>query len=75
MYQPAHIGIISISDRASTGVYQDKGLPALKEWLDAALHNPIQYVEKLIPDEQAVIERTLIDLAAECCADACVTSN
>ncbi len=67
MYHAARIGIISISDRASTGVYEDKGLPALKEWLNASLHNPLEFVEQLIPDEQAVIEQTLIDLAAQCC--------
>jgi len=67
MYQPAHIGIVSISDRASSGVYVDKGLPALKAWLVGALHNPLTFVERLIPDEQAVIEQTLIDLSARCC--------
>ena len=67
MYQAASIGIVSISDRASSGVYEDKGLPALKEWLTDALHNPLTFVERLIPDEQAVIEQTLIDLAAQCC--------
>jgi len=67
MYQSARIGIVSISDRASTGVYEDKGLPALKDWLAAALHNPLEFVERLIPDEQPVIEQTLIDLAAQCC--------
>lgn len=67
MYQAARIGIISISDRASTGVYEDKGLPALKEWLNAALHNPLEFVEQLIPDEQAIIEQALIELAAQCC--------
>jgi len=67
MYQPARIGIVSISDRASQGVYEDRGLPALKEWLHAALHNPLEFVEQLIPDEQAIIEQTLIDLAAQCC--------
>ena len=67
MHDPATIGIVSISDRASTGVYEDKGLPALKEWLAATLHNPLTFVERLIPDEQAVIESTLIDLAGQCC--------
>jgi molybdopterin adenylyltransferase len=67
MYQPATIGIVSISDRASTGVYQDQGLPALREWLEAALHNPLEYVERLIPDDQAGIESTLIELAGRCC--------
>ncbi|MFA5082589.1 MAG: hypothetical protein WC474_08610 [Hydrogenophilaceae bacterium] len=65
MHDPTTIGIVSISDRASTGVYQ--GLPALKEWLAAALHNPLTFVERLIPDEQAVIERTLVELAGQCC--------
>jgi len=55
----ARIGLVSISDRASTGVYQDAGLPALKEWLGAALVNPVTYEERLIPDEQAMIEATL----------------
>ncbi len=62
------IGIVSISDRASTGVYQDKGLPALKDWLVRALKNPIEFVEKLIPDEQALISQTLIELADARCA-------
>jgi molybdopterin adenylyltransferase len=62
------IGIVSISDRASTGVYQDKGLPALKEWLVRALKNPIEFVEKLIPDEQALISQTLIELTDARCA-------
>lgn len=67
MYQPARIGIISISDRASTGVYEDQGLPALQAWLLAALHNPLEFVARLIPDEQSLIEQTLIELAAQCC--------
>lgn len=66
MYQLARIGIVSISDRASSGSYEDKGLPALKQWLGEALHNPLEFVEKLIPDEQATIEQTLIELAAQC---------
>jgi len=56
------IGIVSISDRASTGVYEDKGLPALREWLGQALYNPIVFEERLIPDEQAIISQTLIAL-------------
>ncbi|TCS72675.1 molybdopterin adenylyltransferase [Sulfuritortus calidifontis] len=66
MSQQAVIGLVSISDRASQGVYEDKGLPALKEWLGAALHNPVVFVERLIPDEQAVIEDTLKELADAC---------
>ena len=45
------IGLVSISDRASTGVYEDKGLPALKDWLSRALRNPVEWHERLIPDE------------------------
>ncbi|HRH81292.1 MAG TPA: molybdopterin adenylyltransferase [Thiobacillaceae bacterium] len=67
MYQPATIGIVSVSDRASSGVYEDKGLPALKAWLSGALHNPLSFVERLIPDERAVIEATLRELADRCC--------
>jgi molybdopterin adenylyltransferase len=67
MNPAARIGIVSISDRASSGVYQDQGLPALKLWLGSALHNPLEFVERLIPDEQAAIEATLIELAEQCC--------
>ena len=62
------IGIVSISDRASSGVYQDLGLPALKSWLETALTNPIEFIPKLIPDEQEKISAALIELAdAGCC--------
>ncbi len=61
------IGIVSISDRASTGVYEDKGLPALQEWLGRALHNPIQFEPRLIPDEQATISATLMELVNAGC--------
>ena len=57
------IGLISISDRASSGVYQDAGLPALEEWFTQTLTSPWQCVTRLIPDEQTVIEATLIELA------------
>lgn len=62
------IGIVSISDRASTGVYEDKGLPALQDWLGRALHNPIQFEARLIPDEQATISATLIELVNAGCS-------
>ena len=68
MHEPVKIGIVSISDRASTGVYEDKGLPALKDWLGRALRNPIHWEARLIPDEQAQISQTLIELVnAGCC--------
>ena len=61
------IGIVSISDRASTGVYEDKGLPALRDWLQEALYNPLAFEERLIPDEQATISQTLITLVDAGC--------
>jgi molybdopterin adenylyltransferase len=63
-----HIGIVSISDRASSGAYEDKGLPALREWLQQALHNPLVFEERLIPDEQGLISQTLIDLVEAGCS-------
>jgi molybdopterin adenylyltransferase len=56
------IGLVSISDRASSGVYEDKGIPALQSWLATALKNPIEWVTRLIPDEQPGIEATLREL-------------
>jgi molybdopterin adenylyltransferase len=56
------IGLVSISDRASAGVYEDKGLPSLTEWFGAALKSPWTMKTRLIPDEQPLIERTLIEL-------------
>jgi molybdopterin adenylyltransferase len=56
------IGLVSISDRASAGVYQDKGIPELTAWFTAALRSPWRMETRLIPDEQATIERTLIEL-------------
>lgn len=62
------IGIVSISDRASTGVYEDKGLPALQDWLSRALLNPITFEPRLIPDEKARISATLIELVDAGCS-------
>ncbi len=62
------IGIVSISDRASSGVYVDKGLPALQDWLSRALKNPLQFEPRLIADEQARISETLIELVDVGCA-------
>ncbi len=56
------VGLVSISDRASTGVYEDRGLPALREWLAAALASPWTAETRLIPDEQPLIESTLIEM-------------
>ena len=66
--EPVRIGIVSVSDRASTGVYEDKGLPALQDWLTRALHNPIQFEPRLIPDEQQRISDTLVELVDAGCS-------
>ena len=60
--EPLRIGLVSISDRASSGVYEDKGLPALQDWMARALHNPVTWVTRLIPDEQEGISATLREL-------------
>ena len=60
--EPVRIGLVSISDRASAGVYQDKGIPALQAWLASALRNPIHWETRLIADEQVAIISALIDL-------------
>jgi len=67
-FDPVTIGIVSISDRASSGVYEDKGLPALQDWLTRALKNPIRFEPRLIPDEQARISATLIELVETGCS-------
>ena len=66
--EPVRIGIVSISDRASAGVYPDQGLPALQDWLTRALHNPIAFEARLIADEQALISQTLIELVDAGCS-------
>jgi molybdopterin adenylyltransferase len=60
--RPLHIGLVSISDRASSGVYKDEGLPALEEWFGRALTSPWKAQQRLIPDEQPFIEATLVNL-------------
>ena len=69
------IGIVSISDRASAGVYQDKGLPALRDWLGRALRNPVEYVERLIPDDRASIASTLRELVDAVHCDLVLTTG
>jgi molybdopterin adenylyltransferase len=61
-FDPVKIGLLSISDRASAGIYEDKGIPALQDWLSRALKNPIAWDARVIPDEQAGISAALIDL-------------
>jgi molybdopterin adenylyltransferase len=61
-FEPVSIGVVSVSDRASRGIYDDKGLPALKDWLTRALRNPVTWHERLIADEQPLISEALRDL-------------
>ena len=65
---PVKIGIVSVSDRASSGVYEDQGLPALRDWLTRALHNPITFEPRLIPDEPAAISAALVALVDAGCS-------
>ena len=69
------IGLVSISDRASSGVYEDQGVPALREWFSAALSSPWQMETRLIPDERPVIEKTIIELVDECGCDLVLTTG
>ena len=59
------IGLVSVSDRASAGVYQDQGIPELQAWLEQALVEPFYVETRLIPDEQPIIEQTLKELVDE----------
>ena len=68
LHDPVKIGIVSISDRASTGVYEDKGLPALQAWLTQGLKNPLQFEARLIPDEKERISATLVELVDAGCS-------
>ena len=69
------IGLVSISDRASKGIYEDKGIPALQEWFVATLTSPWRIETRLIPDEQPVIEQTLIDLCDNVGCDLVLTTG
>tara|TARA_B100000945_G_scaffold131196_1_gene104704 strand:+ start:550 stop:1161 length:612 start_codon:yes stop_codon:yes gene_type:complete len=74
-YEKIKIGIVSISDRAFKGVYKDEGIPALKEWLSSAIHNPIAFESRLIEDEKTVIEQTLIELTDQKKSDLILTTG
>ena len=67
-FDAVRIGLVSVSDRASSGVYEDKGIPALKAWLGRAVRNPLAYETRLIPDDEQTIAAALIELvdAARC---------
>lgn len=66
-WETISIGLVSISDRASRGDYEDKGLPALRQWLQRAIKNPLHIQERLISDEQSLISHTLIELEQSGC--------
>lgn len=69
------IGLVSISDRASAGVYEDQGVPALRDWFNQALTSPWQMETRLIPDDQGTIEKTLIALIDEVGCDLVLTTG
>jgi molybdopterin adenylyltransferase len=73
--QPLHIGLVSISDRASAGQYEDKGIPAFVEWFTAASRTPWRMETRLIPDDRARIEHTLIELADSLACDLVLTTG
>ena len=75
MNKPLVVGLVSISDRASEGVYEDKGIPALQEWLASALTTPYTTEPRLIPDDRANIEATLIDLVDNVGCDLVLTTG
>jgi molybdopterin adenylyltransferase len=74
-FDRVRIGLVSVSDRASSGVYEDKGIPALQEWLTRALRNPIDWEPRLIPDEQPQIEAALKNLVDEARCDLVLTTG
>ncbi len=74
-HDPVRIGLVSISDRASAGVYEDKGIPALRDWLGRALLNPIEWQTRLIPDEQETISATLRELVDATGCDLVLTTG
>jgi molybdopterin adenylyltransferase len=74
-YEAARIGVVSISDRASSGVYEDKGIPALRDWLSRALKNPLHWETRLIPDVRATISQTLIELVDDAGCDLVLTTG
>jgi molybdopterin adenylyltransferase len=74
-HDPVRIGLVSVSDRASSGIYEDKGLPALQQWLQRALRNPVSWETRLIPDEQAQISDALRELVDRLHCDLVLTTG
>jgi molybdopterin adenylyltransferase len=74
-FEPVRIGLVSTSDRASAGVYADQGIPALQSWLGSALRNPVHWETRLIPDDEATIRDTLIELVDSAHCDLVLTTG
>ena len=74
-HDPVRVGVVSVSDRASSGVYEDKGIPALQDWLARALRNPISWETRLIPDEQNAISAALRELVEDAHCDLVLTTG
>ncbi|WP_119155725.1 molybdopterin adenylyltransferase [Caldimonas tepidiphila] len=74
-FDRVRIGVVSVSDRASSGVYEDKGIPALQDWLVRAVRNPVEWVTRLIPDEQEQISAALRALVDEAQCDLVLTTG
>ena len=74
-FEPLVIGLVSVSDRASAGVYQDQGIPALQVWLGRVVRNPISWETRLIPDVEATISHTLRDLVDRAHCDLVLTTG
>ncbi len=74
-FDPVRIGVVSVSDRASTGVYEDKGIPALQDWLGRAILNPVEWHTRLIPDEQEGISAALRELVDAVKCDLVLTTG
>jgi molybdopterin adenylyltransferase len=72
---PVRIGLVSVSDRAAGGVYDDKGIPALRDWLQRALRNPVAFEPRLIPDELPTIRATLVELVDDVRCDLVLTTG
>ena len=73
--EPVRIGLVSVSDRASSGVYQDKGIPSLQAWLERAVRNPIAWETRLVPDEEALVSAALRELVDALHCDLVLTTG
>ncbi|MEP6740701.1 MAG: molybdopterin adenylyltransferase [Caldimonas sp.] len=74
-HDAVRIGLVSISDRASAGTYEDKGIPALRDWLTRALLNPVEWQTRLVPDDEATISATLRELVDTLACDLVLTTG